>query len=146
MPEHLKIDGKLNIHIFCQTHTVFDGVADKVLLPAVGGNMMILRDRAPLFTSLDAGVLWVYNKGFNPVAFYIHEGVAEIRRNICSVLAWGIEAGLANEKWIAEQKQQLTEKIAKAHLDIQKDELQKQMDFLHMLEIKPKNLIPTSFE
>lgn len=146
MPEHLKIDGKLNIHIFCQTHTIFDGVADKVLLPAVGGNMMILRDRAPLFTSLDAGVLWVYNKGFNSVAFYISEGVAEIRRNICSVLAFGIEAEQVNEKWIADQKQKLTEKIAKAHLDIQKDELQKQMKFLHMLETKSKNLKSPLFE
>ncbi len=140
MPETLKVEGKLNVHIFCMTHTVFDGVADKVLLPAIDGDIMILQRRAPLFTCVRSGKMWIYNKGFPPVAFYISEGVAEIRRDICSVLAWGIKADDVNLSQIRAQEEKLREKLLKIHIDIQKKEIQKTIDFLKMLE-KSKILI-----
>lgn len=134
MPEILKIDGKLNVHIFCLTHTIFDGVADKVLLPAIDGNMMILKDRAPLFTSVRPGLMKIYNEGMPTENFYISEGVAEIRRNICSVIAWGVNANEVDLSQIQIQKEKIKEKLLKSHIDIQKKELQKTINFLEMIE------------
>ena len=134
MPETLKIDGKLNVHIFCMTHTIFDGVADEVLLPAIDGNMMILKNRAPLFTSVRSGLMKIYNKGMPTENFYISEGVAEVRRNICSVIAWGVNANEIDLSQIHAQKEKLKDKLSKSHIDIQKKELQKTIDFLEMIE------------
>ena len=68
MPETLKVDGKMNVHIISPTKSVLDDVADKVLLPTPDGNIMILKDRAPLFTATSSGIMWVYNEGVKPVA------------------------------------------------------------------------------
>ena len=146
MPETLKIDGKMNVHIFCATHTILDSVADKILLPAEGGDMMILMNRAPLFTSIRPGLLWVYNKGLPLQAFYVNKGVAEIRRNICSVIAWGIDANQINLQTVQTKIKELEAKLSKIHTLTQKEQMMQQLEFLNMLKNKPDTLIPPNFE
>ena len=146
MPETLKIDGKMNIHIFCATHTILDSVADKVLLPAEGGDMMILMDRAPLFTSVRPGLVWVYNKGLPLQAFYVNKGIAEVRRNICSIVAWGVNAKQISLQTVQKTITEIEEKLHKTHIQTQKEQLIQQIQFLNMIKDRPKILTPPNFE
>ena len=146
MPETLKIDGKLNVHIYCATHVVMDSVADKVLLPTQQGDLMILKGRAPLFTAVSAGVMWVYNRGLPPEAYYIDAGIAEIRRNICSVLAWAMAANKMDLTVIRDRLNDQTIQLEKARLPAQKIELQNSIAFLKNLAQGNFDLTPPRFE
>ena len=103
--------------------------------------MMILKDRAPLFTSICAGILWIYNEGLHPEIFYVSEGTAEIRRNICSVLAWGMKATEVDWSFIHEEKEKLVKKLAKSHIDVQIAQIQKTISFYEMMETKKNELL-----
>ena len=146
MPETLKIDGKMNVHIISPTHTILDGVADKILLPTIMGNMMILKNRAPLFILTQAGLMWVYNQGQRPQAYYISGGIAEIRRDICSILAWGIDANKIDKNKIHERRLIWEEELTKIHSDAQRQQVQERIDFFKMLETKPSLLVAPNFE
>ena len=145
MPETLKIDGKMNIHIISPTHTVLDGVADKLLLPTINGNLMVLKSRAPLFVSTCPGLMWVYNEGQKPEAYYISGGIAEIRRDICSVLAWSIKADKIDKIKIHERRLGLEEDLKKVHSKVQQRQVQERIDFFKMLETNPSLLTPPPF-
>lgn len=146
MPETLKVDGKMNVHIISQTKSVLNDVADKILLPTVNGNMMILKDRAPLFVSLVAGIMWIYNKGQKPVPYYISSGVAEIRRNICSVLGWGVKADSINKEKLHAWRLSLEGELPKIHSASLKKQATERLAFLKMLESRPSFLMPPDFE
>ena len=146
MPETLKIEGKMNVHIISPTHTVLDNVADKILLPTENGHLMILKNRAPLFISTKAGLMWVYNAGQKPKAYYISNGVAEIRRDICSVLAWGVEADKIDKVQIHERRLDLENELTKFHSEAQREQAQQRIDFFKMLETKPSLLVLPEFE
>ncbi|MBE6449421.1 MAG: F0F1 ATP synthase subunit epsilon [Alphaproteobacteria bacterium] len=146
MPETLKVDGKMNVHIISPTKSVLDGVADKVLLPTPYGNIMILKDRAPLFTATSSGIMWVYNEGVKPVAYFISGGIAEIRRNICSVLAWGVKADEINKERLHSWRLNLEGELPKIHSKMQKKQALERIDFLKMLETRPSLLVPPDFE
>ena len=146
MPETLKIEGKMNVHITSPTHTVLDNVADKILLPTDNGYLMILKNRAPLFTTTKAGLMWVYNVGQRPKAYYISNGVAEIRRDICSVLAWSVEADKIDKAQIHEWRLNLENELIKFHSEAQRNQVQQRIDFLKILETKPSLLVPPEFE
>ena len=82
-------NGKIRVKLICPLYTVAILEADSVLIPALDGDIVILPDRAPLFFSLKAGRMIVYNKGEKPVSFLVSGGICEVRRNLCPVLAWG---------------------------------------------------------
>ncbi len=146
MPETLKVDGKINVHIISPTKTVLDDVADKVLLPTPKGDILILPNRAPLFIQTCDGVMWVYNVGKRPQAYYISGGIAEIRRNICSVLAWGVRADEIDKADIHERRLALQEELKKIHSPTQLKLAQERIDFLKTLESKPSLMTPPAFE
>ena len=146
MPETLKVDGKMNVHIISPTKSVLDDVADKILLPTVNGNMMILKDRAPLFVGITSGLMWVYNEGKKPIPYYISGGVAEIRRNICSVLGWGVKADEINKEKLHAWRLNLETELPKIHSASLKKQAQERLEFLKMLETRPSHLIAPDFE
>ena len=146
MPETLKIDGKLNVHIYCATHVVMDSVADKILLPTQQGGLMILKGRAPLFTAVSAGVMWVYNKGLPPEAYYIDAGIAEVRRDICSVLAWAMAANKMDLTAIKARLNDQTTQLEKARQPTQKIDLQNSIAFLQSILNRSQHLTPPRFE
>ena len=145
MPETLKIAGKMNVHIISPTKSVLDDVADKVLLPTANGDLMILKDRAPLFVSTVSGLMWVYNEGQKPVPYYISNGVAEIRRNICSVIAWGVKADNINKENLHRWRLSLEHELPKIHSLMQKKQAIERLNFLKMLETRPSFLTPPNF-
>lgn len=90
-PEDPPKPGKIRVKLISPTREVFVKEVDKVLLPAVDGDILILPERAPIFLLLKAGRMVIYNEGENPVSYMISMGICEVRRNLCPVLAWGIE-------------------------------------------------------
>ena len=62
-PEEAPKNGKIRVKLISPLKEVFSMEADKVLLPAVDGDILILPDRAPIFISLKAGRMVIYNKG-----------------------------------------------------------------------------------
>lgn len=90
-PEEAPQNGKIRVKLISPLKEVFQMEADKVLLPAVDGDILILPDRAPIFISLKAGRMVIYNKGQENINYLISAGICEVRRNLCPVLAWGVE-------------------------------------------------------
>ena len=133
MPENLKIQGKMNFHLICPTCSLVDTVADKVLLPAKGGDVMILKDRAPSFFFIVPGALWIYNKGEKPICFLVSRGVAEIRRNICSVLAWGVDLNKLNPSRASRDLQDAEKELENVHSELGKKEILQKIEYLQLL-------------
>lgn len=90
-PEEAPKNGKIRVRLISPLKEVFSMEADKVLLPAVDGDILILPDRAPIFISLKAGRMVIYNQGQENVNYLISSGICEVRRNLCPVLAWGVD-------------------------------------------------------
>jgi len=76
----------IRCEIVSQDRTVFQGLADMVVLPGTDGEMGILPHHAPLLTTLKYGIIKVRSHGVE--TFYtVAGGIAEIQPDIITVLA-----------------------------------------------------------
>ena len=62
---------------------------DKVLLPLPSGPTLILPRHAPLLAALKCGKVITTTNG-EDTTYFISSGIAEVRRDICALCAWGI--------------------------------------------------------
>ena len=139
MPETLKIQGKMNFHLISPKRVVLDTVADKVLLPTAQGPVMILPQRAPLFLGVSIGTLWLKNEEEMPLCYLISDGCAEIRRNICSVLAWGIPADDIPKEYLENRLVSARKELTQMNSSYGKHQLQRYMDYLsYVLSFDPR--------
>ncbi|MGD0751487.1 MAG: ATP synthase F1 subunit epsilon [Anaerolineales bacterium] len=76
----------IRCEIVSQDRTVFQGLADMVLLPGTDGEMGILPHHAPLLTTLKYGIIKVRSQGHETL-FTVAGGIAEIQPDIITVLA-----------------------------------------------------------
>ena len=76
----------IRCEIVSQDRTVFQGLADMVLLPGTDGEMGILPHHAPLLTTLKYGIIKVRSQGKETV-FTVAGGVAEVQPDIITILA-----------------------------------------------------------
>lgn len=76
----------IRCEIVSQDRTVFEGDADIVIVPGVGGEMGILPNHAPLLSTLRFGFLKVRYNGQEEV-FTVAGGVIEVQPNLVTVLA-----------------------------------------------------------
>ncbi|MBO7244943.1 MAG: F0F1 ATP synthase subunit epsilon [Alphaproteobacteria bacterium] len=102
-PEESPKNGKIRVKLITPLFEATVIEADKVLLPALDGDILILPDRAPIFFSLRPGRMIVYNEGQEPICFLVSSGVTEVRRNLCPVMAWGGREDKINPYKIKEQ-------------------------------------------
>lgn len=102
-PEESPKNGKIRVKLITPLSEATIIEADKVLLPALDGDILILPDRAPIFFSLRPGRMIIYNNAEEPVSFLISSGVCEVRRNLCPVMAWGDREDKINPCKIKEQ-------------------------------------------
>lgn len=64
---------------------LFDGEADKVIVPATEGEMCLLPNHISIITSMKSGKLKIYRKGIErPVSIPINSGVCSFSDN-CAV-------------------------------------------------------------
>jgi len=76
----------IRCEIVSQDRTVFQGLADMVLLPGTDGEMGILPHHAPLLTTLKYGIIKVRSQG-HETFFTVAGGIAEIQPDIITILA-----------------------------------------------------------
>ena len=76
----------IRCEIVTQDRTVFQGLADMVLLPGTDGEMGILPHHAPLLTTLKYGIIKVRSQG-HEIFFTVAGGIAEVQPDIITILA-----------------------------------------------------------
>jgi len=76
----------IRCEIVSQDRTVYQGLADMVLLPGTDGEMGILPHHAPLLTTLKYGIIKVRSQGHETL-FTVAGGIAEIQPDIITILA-----------------------------------------------------------
>ena len=81
--------GKIKFKIVSPLAPVVETEVDKVLLPLASGPTMILPRHAPLLAALKTGKVITTTAGQDTV-YFISSGIAEVRRDICALCAWGM--------------------------------------------------------
>jgi F-type H+-transporting ATPase subunit epsilon len=79
-----------NLRVLSPDKSVFDGVADEVILPSISGQMGILTGHVSMLTALDDGVLRV-REGNTWQSIALMGGFAEVDANEVTVLVNGAE-------------------------------------------------------
>ena len=98
--------GKIKFKIISPLAPVVETEVDKVLLPLSSGAALILPRHAPLLSAVKVGKIITTNAGQDET-YFVSAGIAEIRRDICAVCAWGINASNVNRTEIRQQLQML---------------------------------------
>ncbi|MDM7953247.1 MAG: ATP synthase F1 subunit epsilon [Cyanobium sp. CZS 25K] len=80
------------LRVLAPDQSVFDGIADEVILPGTTGQLGILTDHVSMLTALDSGVLRV-REGANWQSIALMGGFAEVVANEVTVLVNGAELG-----------------------------------------------------
>lgn len=129
-PEPSPLNNKIKVKIISPSYPVAELAADRVLLPSVNGDIMILPNRAPIILTLRPGRLIIYNNDKKePMNFLVSKGIAEIRRNLCPVLAWaGQEINMKSER-IRERLTNTQKMLSEAKSDLERNELSELIDF-----------------
>ena len=123
----------IRVKVISPEKTVLVVEVDKVLLPCSNGDRMILPRYAPCFCAVKAGKMLLYDKG-SIIPVIVSNGVAEIRRNICAVLAWGILVENIKRPEVEEQLA-ATEKLLKTiHTSENQAEVLERVHFLNLLK------------
>ncbi len=82
----------LTLRVLAPDQSVFDGIADEVILPSTTGLLGILPGHISMVTAIDIGVLRVLVNGtWNSIA--LMGGFAEVESNDVTVLVNGAELG-----------------------------------------------------
>ncbi len=65
----------------------FNGPAQSVLVPGSDGDFLVLRDHAPVMTSLRPGVVAIEEEGGKTQRFFVRGGFADVNPGGCILLA-----------------------------------------------------------
>lgn len=77
----------MNVEIITPDHSLFNGEANAVTVPALDGSLGILNNHAPLISALKAGQVKVTLPDGEDELFDIKGGVAEVLNNKVIILA-----------------------------------------------------------
>ncbi|MCZ4693439.1 MULTISPECIES: ATP synthase F1 subunit epsilon [Ancylomarina] len=66
---------------------MFSGEVDLIQLPGISGSFEILKNHAPIISTLDRGVIKIKTSDGQEVLFEVDGGVVECKKNIVTVLA-----------------------------------------------------------
>ncbi len=78
---------KLNIKIISIQKTLFEGVADAIILPGTVGSFEVLPDHAPIISSLESGTIVIRNGKDKPVSIDVSYGLVKVKDNEVTVCA-----------------------------------------------------------
>lgn len=128
MAEQGPTKGKIKFKIISPLVPLVEAEVDKVLLPLVSGPTLILPRHAPLLAALKCGKAVTTIAG-QDTTYFISSGIAEVRRDICALCAWGIAEKEVN---LAEIRQRLD--TLKSHPTHSSTEKHLTEDLIHFLE------------
>lgn len=102
----------LTVKVLTPTRVIWTLTADEVILPGLTGQLGVLDGHIPLVTALDTGLFRIkLNQKWTPLLLY--GGLAEIRRNIVTVLVNEVE------ELMDIKLEEVTESVKKATLEIE---------------------------
>jgi F-type H+-transporting ATPase subunit epsilon len=104
----------LNVRVITPDKVVWDATAEELILPSSTGQLGILKDHAPLLTSLDIGVLRIKNDG-TWTCIVLIEGFAEVENNNITILSLSAEEASSIDKQAAQDElEKLTELVSQS--------------------------------
>lgn len=71
----------MNIEIVTPDETIFEGEVSSVRVPGRKGSFQVLKDHAPVVSTLEEGTITVIRPGGNETTFEVSGGVVEVRKN-----------------------------------------------------------------
>ena len=71
----------MNIEIITPDKTIFEGEIISVRVPGKKGSFQVLKDHAPVVSTLEKGTITVIGPGGNETTFDVTGGVVEVRKN-----------------------------------------------------------------
>lgn len=101
----------LNLRVLAPDQSVFDGLADEVILPSISGQVGILTGHVSMLTALDVGVMRL-RTGKDWTSIALMGGFAEVEANEVTVLVNGAELGSRIDPSKAEQELEMAEQMA----------------------------------
>ncbi|MCP9839338.1 F0F1 ATP synthase subunit epsilon [Synechococcus sp. J7-Johnson] len=101
----------LNLRVLAPDQSVFDGIADEVILPSISGQVGILTGHVSMLTALDVGVMRL-RTGKDWTSIALMGGFAEVEANEVTVLVNGAELGSRIDPSKAEQEVEMAEQLA----------------------------------
>jgi F-type H+-transporting ATPase subunit epsilon len=101
----------LNLRVLAPDQSVFDGLADEVILPSISGQVGILTGHVSMLTALDVGVMRL-RTGKDWTSIALMGGFAEVEANEVTVLVNGAELGSRIDPSKAEQEVEMAEQMA----------------------------------
>jgi F-type H+-transporting ATPase subunit epsilon len=101
----------LNLRVLAPDQSVFDGIADEVILPSISGQVGILTGHVSMLTALDVGVMRL-RTGKDWTSIALMGGFAEVEANEVTVLVNGAELGSRIDAGKAERELEVAEQMA----------------------------------
>ncbi len=83
----------MKIDIITPGNKVYSGEILSVRVPGKKGSFQVLKDHAPIISTLDKGPVIIVEENHNEISFEITGGVIEVRKNIIILLADGVTQG-----------------------------------------------------
>lgn len=81
----------MRLEILTPDKTVFEGEVSSVSVPGTSGSFEILRDHAPIISTLEDGKVIIRGANIAENTFFIKGGVVEALNNKIMVLAEGVQ-------------------------------------------------------
>lgn len=82
----------LNIEIITPYKVTFNGIAESITIPGTMGSFQVLRNHAPLISTIDIGVIKIVVNKDKTLYFATAGGTVEVNKNKVIVLANSFEA------------------------------------------------------
>ncbi len=76
----------MTVEILTPEKTLYSGKANLVKVPGSNGSFEILRNHAPIISTLEKGQIKIESDNMQPVFFEINSGVIEVHKNMVTIL------------------------------------------------------------
>jgi F-type H+-transporting ATPase subunit epsilon len=77
----------MKIEIITPDRKVFDGDIKSIRVPGKKGSFQVLKDHAPIISTLETGPVIMVDQGGNEISYEIKGGVIEVKMNKIILLA-----------------------------------------------------------
>lgn len=81
----------MKIEIITPDRKVYEGEIKSVRVPGKKGSFQVLKDHAPIISTLESGTVYIVEQDNKEVAFDIDGGVIEVRSNRIILLAEAVK-------------------------------------------------------
>ena len=77
----------MKIEIITPDKKIFEGEIKSVRVPGEKGSFQVLKDHAPIISTLEKGSVWMVDQENNEIKYEINGGVIEVKANRIILLA-----------------------------------------------------------